>query len=313
MTIKKIQLKKDGTPRKPTGGVRPGSGRPRKDYSEYVGNTSGSLECKAIIRQQDSEGVYIAVALCECKLCGAECTPRLQDFLRKHSTKQVWDAVNATPDWVLTKVATYIIQTGHFYARDINFDELAKIFKLATNLYGPKKINAVMRIYFKARKKAREIKGIVFLNVKKVAIAGAPAFSLALGISSNTAPYIEDQVSPEANKLSWLERCLQSNSITIGPASSEEYMRPKIQRRSTSNADQDDIDYKRIATLYNMLGETMFCKVIASITKQDLELARLSKPPNLEHFSHRCTPYPEQRNHASALSEVICGSRSVMA
>jgi uncharacterized protein (UPF0303 family) len=33
----------------------------------------------------------------------------------------------------------------------------------------------------------------------------------------------------------------------------------------------------------------------------------------LEHFSHRCTPYPECRNQAWALSGVICGSRSVMA
>jgi sensor histidine kinase regulating citrate/malate metabolism len=33
----------------------------------------------------------------------------------------------------------------------------------------------------------------------------------------------------------------------------------------------------------------------------------------LEHFSHRCTPYPENRNQAWALSGVICGSRSVIA
>jgi hypothetical protein len=33
----------------------------------------------------------------------------------------------------------------------------------------------------------------------------------------------------------------------------------------------------------------------------------------LKHFSHRCTPYPEHRNQACALSGVICGSRSVMA
>jgi hypothetical protein len=34
---------------------------------------------------------------------------------------------------------------------------------------------------------------------------------------------------------------------------------------------------------------------------------------SLEHFSHRCTPYPEQRNQACALSRVISGSKSVMA